>query len=139
VAYQNSGEISNVNRMEMVMRKFFAFVSVCLAFAIGSAWAAGSGPVGSWNITAETPQGKMEEVLMIKGSGDAYSGQMQAPQGKQDLKNIMVHGDEVMFVREINTPNGNMTLNYSAKVDGDKIMGTAKSDFGEVPFSGTRE
>lgn len=121
------------------MRKLVTLVSVGLAFAIGSAWAGGSGPVGNWKITAETPQGKMEETLMIKADGGSYSGQMQAPQGTQDLKNVMVHGDEVMFVREINTPNGNFTLNYSAKVDGDKIMGTAKSDFGEVPFNGTRE
>jgi hypothetical protein len=121
------------------MKKLVALVSVMLAFSIGSAFA-GSGVAGSWKLTMTTPQGTREATLMIKQDGDKFMGTMQGAQGPaSDLKDVMVKGDEISFVREINTPNGSITLNYSGKVDGDKISGTTKSQFGENPFSGTRQ
>ncbi len=99
--------------------------------------------MGNWKLSVKTPQGEMQETLMIKGSGDSYSGTMTSQQGgPSDLKNVMVKGDEVMWHRDIETPNGTFALDYSAKVDGDNISGTAKSGGDqpfEIPFSGTRE
>jgi hypothetical protein len=124
------------------MKRLVALVSVVLAFTAGSALA-GSGPAGNWKITVETPNGSMQETLMIKEASGAYSGSMQGAQGPaSDLKNVMVKGDEVMFHRDIETPNGNFALDYDAKVDGDNISGTAKSGGDqpfEIPFKGTRE
>jgi hypothetical protein len=121
------------------MKKLVALVSVMLAFSIGSAFAA-SGIAGSWKVTMTSPRGTREVTLMIKEDKGAYTGTMQGAQGPVgDLKNVMVKGDDFSFVREINTPNGDITLNYSGKVDGDKISGTTKSQFGENPFTGTRQ
>lgn len=92
---------------------------------------------GAWKITINTPMGPQQVTATITTSGDSFTGKTEGPMGSQDITGA-VAGDTLTWSADITTPMP-MTLEFQAKVDGDKMTGTVKLGmFGNASLSGER-
>ena len=93
---------------------------------------------GTWNTTMNTPMGAQQGTLELKTDGGTLTGTLSGAQGTIELKDGAADGDSLSWKADITTPMP-MTLEFSAKVDGDNISGNVKlGAFGTASFSGTR-
>ena len=94
---------------------------------------------GTYDITVDTPLGAQSVELTLKTEGSALSGSIDSPMGAQEFSGGSVSGDDISWQMEINSPIGNMNLEYKGKITGDDIAGEVKAgDFGSSPFKGKR-
>jgi len=65
-------------------------------------------------------------------------GTQSAAQGSGPLENGKVDGDNVSWSAKITSPMP-MTLEFTGKVDGEKLAGSVKAGaFGSFPFNGSK-
>ena len=94
---------------------------------------------GTYDIIVDTPIGAQTMKLILKTEGSALSGSIDSPMGAQEFSGGSVSGDDISWQMEINSPIGNMNLEYKGKITGDDIDGEVKAgDFGSSPFKGKR-
>jgi hypothetical protein len=92
---------------------------------------------GTWKTTINSPMGVRTGTLTIKTSGDAFSGQMVAPEGAQDISG-KADGNNLSWSTQITSPFP-MTLEFTVAVDGDNMTGSVKAgSFGSSPLTGVR-
>jgi hypothetical protein len=92
---------------------------------------------GNWKITISTPMGPQEVTASITTSGDTFTGRSESAMGGQDISG-KVAGDSLTWSADITKPMP-LTLDFDAKVDGDKMTGTVKlGAFGNAPLNGHR-
>ncbi|MET0274722.1 MAG: hypothetical protein ABW360_17180 [Phenylobacterium sp.] len=92
---------------------------------------------GNWKITINTPMGAQEVTANIVTSGDTFTGKTSGRMGEQEVSG-KVAGDTLTWSSAISQPMP-MTLEFEAKVDGDKMTGNVKlGAFGNAPLSGVR-
>jgi hypothetical protein len=93
---------------------------------------------GSWNMTMNTPMGAQKATLVLATSGGSLTGQMKGPQGTLELNDGKVDGDNVSWSANLTQPMP-IKLEFTGKVDGDKIGGSVKlGAFGNASWEGTR-
>ena len=118
------------------------------------AFAETSPVVGTWNTQAVTDFGTFKSTMIVAEANGAYTVEMQdvPPEGAPPpaegagggmtagaITEVVVDGANFSFKRKLTTPQGDMNLSYSGKVDGDNL--TAEVDtgqFGKLPVTGTR-
>ena len=94
---------------------------------------------GKYKIEMSTPMGAQSSDLELKAEGNSLSGIMTSPFGDQEFSDGSVNGDDMEWVINANSPMGPMKLEFTAKVSGDEISGTAvMGTMGSLPFTGTR-
>lgn len=92
---------------------------------------------GNWKITISTPMGPQEVTAAITTQGDTFTGKSESPMGSQEISG-KVAGDTLTWSADITKPMP-LTLDFEAKVDGDKMTGTVKlGAFGNAPLTGQR-
>ena len=93
---------------------------------------------GNWKITSSTPMGPQEMTAAITTQGDAFTGKAQSPMGDMDFAGKVAGGDTLTWSADITKPMP-LTLDFEAKVDGDKMTGNVKlGAFGNAPLNGQR-
>ncbi len=93
---------------------------------------------GTWNITVDTPMGSRTTTIELKADGDKLEGTQSEGSNKTAITEGRADGDHVSWKIAIADPMP-MTLEFTGKVEGDKISGKADTGmFGSFPFSGTR-
>ena len=107
----------------------------CILFAIFISNAAFAEPVGTWDLISPSPMGDMPEVLVLRVDG---SGSLENQMGKAEFMAAKIDGNNFEFTVTVNSPMGEMQLQYSGDVDGDKLNGTLETPMGPAPFSGSR-
>jgi|ERR1051326_1329563 hypothetical protein len=107
------------------------FLSVVLAAAMLSAWllAADLNIGGNWEMTMDSPHGKMTGALTLEQDGTKISGTYETEHTGKLTINGKMDGDKIMFTMEV--PGGKMTINFEGTKDGDKLSGTTKPLNGE--------
>ncbi|HYL75931.1 MAG TPA: hypothetical protein VEU96_17100 [Bryobacteraceae bacterium] len=84
---------------------------------------------GSWEMTMDSPHGKMTGPLTLQQDGTKITGTYETEHtGKLPIKG-QVDGEKITFTMEV--PGGNMTINFEGVKDGDKLSGTTKPLNGE--------
>jgi hypothetical protein len=97
-----------------------------------------SGVNGKWNVTMNTPMGAQKSTLSLTVSGTTLTGKMEGAQGALDIKDGKANGNDLSWTADLTQPMP-IKLEFSGKVDGDKISGSVKlGAFGNASFSGTR-
>ena len=85
-----------------------------------------------------TPMGAQKATLSLATSGGTLTGQMKGAQGAMDLNDGKVDGDNVSWTANLTQPMP-IKLEFTGKVDGDKIGGSVKlGAFGNATWEGTR-
>lgn len=118
------------------MRRALIAVSiVLLTQSLGNA----QGPdklEGRWAGFVEGLQGKQPAVATFKKEADQYTGTISGMRPGMDatLKDIKVEGDKVTARTEIETPNGNVVINYNFVLQADTLKGKGEAEFGGQTF-----
>lgn len=93
---------------------------------------------GTWNTTINTPMGAQNGTLTLSTEGGNLTGTMASPLGEMPIQDGSIDGDTLSWKADITSPMA-MTLEFTAKVEGDEIGGNVKlGAFGNATFSGTR-
>ncbi len=91
---------------------------------------------GEYSISFRLPNGDNESILTLNTDG---TGTMTTPSGLSHLNSIRYNGDDFSFTLALNTPLGEMELEYEGTVEGDEIVnGRLNTPMGLQPFSGSR-
>lgn len=93
---------------------------------------------GKWNVTLNSPMGAQQMELNIKAAGAAVTGTMSAQGNTLEIANGKLEGDALTWSASLTQPMP-ITLEFSAKVAGSDISGSAKAGaFGSFPFTGKK-
>jgi opacity protein-like surface antigen len=127
--------------------KKLVFAAVAAAFLAAPALAADSPAAGQWAIEAKTDFGTFTSDWTVAEEGGAWAIEMKdAPMAGMDgpppestISNLNVDGAKVTFDRALDMGGQKFSMSYDLTVEGDTLSGTARSDFGPIPISGTRK
>jgi redox-regulated HSP33 family molecular chaperone len=106
-------------------------LSVILAVVMLATWllAANVNVDGNWEMTMDSPHGKLTGPLMLQQDGTKLTGSFETEHtGKLAIKGN-VDGEKIMLTMEV--PGGQMTITFDGIKDGDKLSGTTKPLNGE--------
>lgn len=92
---------------------------------------------GNWEMVSEGPQGTMTQTLTIEQESSKIKGTIKGQRGDAPFEGT-VDENKISFTVKRQTPNGEMTIEYSGTIDGDAIKGTAKTPRGERAWSAKR-
>jgi hypothetical protein len=94
---------------------------------------------GTWKLVMQTPIGERKSTLALKEAGGALTGKLTGEEGNStDILEGKANGGSISFKAAIKSPMP-LTLEFSGKVDGDKISGSVNAPgVGSWPFSGAR-
>ncbi len=92
---------------------------------------------GRWVGTVDGLQGKQNAVATFKKDADIYSGTISGLRPGSDavLKDIKIDGDKVTAKTEVETPQGNVVVNYNFVVQGESLKGKGEVDFGGQTYT----
>jgi carbon-monoxide dehydrogenase large subunit len=91
-----------------------------------------------WNIVLKTPMGPQAMVAHFDTYGEALSGYLCAPEGRQDFTGGSWKGGRAKFEVKVEQPM-RITLKYDLQVAGDTITGKCKMGmFGSAKVTGER-
>jgi hypothetical protein len=101
---------------------------------------------GEWNFTSKFEAMTSDATMTInkyggskgKGAG-VWSGTWSAQWGESTLSDINVDDRKVTFTQTSNFGGQEMKTSYEGTLEGEKLKGTAKGQWGEFTFEGTRE
>ena len=101
-------------------------------------------PVGTWKCSYEIGDMKRESTLHIKKDGDKLVGTMDWPDQKDaKLKDVKFKDGELKFSAVRKFMDNEIAIDYTFKVDGDKIKGKGAAEFGgmkqEFDIEGKKE
>ena len=91
------------------------------------------GVEGRWTGNMQIPNGgEMEMGVTFKKDKDVYTGSITAAGMPEErpFKSVKVDGDQVLAQAEFETPNGNITVNYTFTLKDDTLKGKGEVDFG---------
>src|SRR5690349_12893895 len=96
------------------MRRAFIVVSILLTASLAG-YAQSDKLEGRWTGTVDGLQGKQAAAATFKKDGDKYTGTITGMRPGMDasLKEVKVDGDKVTAKTELDTPQGNIVINYA--------------------------
>jgi hypothetical protein len=83
---------------------------------------------GTWDVTIDTPIGKMAVVFEISEQDGAINGIARSDAESVAFLDAVADGDRLTWSQEVTTPM-KLTLNFEVIVDGDTMTGTSKAGF----------
>lgn len=93
---------------------------------------------GSWDVTIDTPIGKIAAVFVITEEGGAIQGTASTDDETVEFLDPVADGNQLTWTQNVTTPM-RLTLKFEVTVDGDTMTGTSKAPM--IPASkvdGTR-
>ena len=102
------------------------------------------GLVGTWNCTYEIGGQERTSTLTIKKDGDKLAGTMSWPNQKEtNLEGLKLKDDTLTFSAVRRLMDTEINVEYTLKLDGDKLKGKGSAEFGgqkqEFDIEGKRE
>ncbi len=94
---------------------------------------------GVWEVTMPGPQGEMTQTVTFTQDNAVIKVKMESPMGEAQGEGT-VEGNEAKWSISVSTPNGDFTIGFKAKIDGDKMTGEMDlGEMGPMAFSGQRK
>ena len=95
--------------------------------------------VGEWQINVTVPAREMVDKLTITKNADGnLAGKWVSQRGESTITDMKFEGGKLTFTRTSNFGGREMQSTFEGTVEGDKIKGAFKSDFGEREANATR-
>jgi hypothetical protein len=104
-----------------------SLVVLVLALTVSPLFAQKSA-IGSWDLTAVSPEGEFKSILVVREEGGTLKAFGKSAQGERAYDSITVDADKITLVITISYNGSPMVITYSGKVDKDKMAGEA--DYG---------
>jgi len=122
------------------IRAILASAAVAVVLSASVAVAAEPQITGEWNFTSKFEAMTSNATMTItKNAEGKYAGTWSAQWGESALSDITVDAGNVKFVQTSDFGGQSMKTSYEGTLEGGKFKGTAKSQWGEFTFEGTRE
>jgi hypothetical protein len=112
----------------------FATILLIQLFAI-MGFAQADRLAGKWEGKTVAPQGERPTTAIFKKEGSGYTGTITGQRGDLQLKDIKLEGDKLTAKAEVETPQGNLVINYEFTLQSDTLKGKGSLDFNGNPFS----
>jgi len=129
----------------MTKKTSFVFVLGLGIAAMGMAQEQAKPPVnpvniaGVWEVTMAGPQGEITQTVTFTQDNAVIKVKMESPMGEAEGEGT-VEGNDAKWSISISTPNGDFTIGFKAKIDGDKMTGEMDlGEMGPMAFSGQRK
>jgi hypothetical protein len=107
----------------------------CLALA--PVVIAAEGVVGEWEFKSQMPARAMTATMTItKGAEGKLAGTWSTQRGESQLSDITFENGKLKFVQTNNFGGQEMKTAYEGALEGGKLKGTGKGQFGEFTFEG---
>jgi hypothetical protein len=90
---------------------------------------------GKWEGKTVAPQGERPTTAVFKKDGSGYTGTITGQRGDLQLKDIKLDGNKLTAKAEVETAQGNLTINYDFTLENDTLKGKGSLDFNGNPFS----
>ena len=87
---------------------------------------------GTWNVTIDTPIGKMAVVLIINDEDGVITGTASSDAETVEFVDAVADGNRLTWSQAVTTPM-KLTLKFDVTVDGESMTGTSKA--GILPAS----
>jgi outer membrane receptor protein involved in Fe transport len=97
-------------------------------------------PIGTWTYTVESPQGG-GGVITIRKEGEGYAGTLTNARFNREnqLKDIVVKGNEISFGYDTNFGGNTSTVTVKGTITGDALTGVINiGQFGSFPLNAKR-
>jgi opacity protein-like surface antigen len=130
------------------MKKLAFAAAAAFALLAAPALAADSPAAGEWAVEAKTDFGTFKSDWTVAEAEGAWTLEMAdqpmeggpgGPPPESTISNLKVDGGKVTFDRALDMGGQAFSMSYDLTVEGDTLSGTANSDFGPIPISGTRK
>jgi hypothetical protein len=93
---------------------------------------------GTWELSMQGRRGTMTQTLTIEQDGDKIKGTLDGPRGSSNLEGA-VKGDDISFTVKRETPRGDFETDYSGKVDGNTMKGSARMRRFDIEWTAKRQ
>jgi hypothetical protein len=94
---------------------------------------------GDWELTMETPRGKMTQKMHIEQEGEKVIVTMEGMGGEESTGEGTLQGSKITWSIIRSTPRGDFTITYAGAVEGDTRSGTAqRGDRGSMEWTAKR-
>jgi hypothetical protein len=101
---------------------------------------AASGATGTWKLSVKAPDKTYQPTITVTQQAGKWGGQLVDEQGdKAELKDMLVNGNQLSFVADLETGGMVIHLKFSGTLDGDKLKGTMQANGGMLPTEGERQ
>lgn len=95
---------------------------------------------GTWNLTADTPDGQLQMKAVIKLNGAELGGTLDTPLGPAVITGGSVKGDDISFKIKGDVNGQTIMADFNAKLDGDAMKGQISAEgLPTVNFTGRKE
>ena len=95
---------------------------------------------GIWALTIKMPQGEMAMDATFTQDKEAIKVSMMSPMGTEMKGEGTIKGQDLVWTMAISTPNGDFSLAFKAKLDGDSMTGEVQmGDFGTSTFTAKKK
>ena len=123
------------------MKKLLA--AAAIAAIAGAPALAESSVLGAWDTSVDAGGQVFEATVTFSETDGAYAVDWvdQGAAGFEiasEISDLEVTDDSFSFVRTLDFQGQAFVITYSGMVDGDALTGTASSDMGEAPMTGSR-
>jgi hypothetical protein len=81
---------------------------------------------GSWDITIDTPVGRITPVFVISDDHGSLRGVAHSEEGAIDFYDVVAEGNRLTWKQDVTTPM-KLSLTFDVVVDGDTMVGTSKA------------
>jgi hypothetical protein len=85
-----------------------------------------AGFAGSWDITIDTPIGRITPIFVITEEDGAVHGVAHSEEGAIDFYDVLAEGDRLTWKQDVTKPM-KLSLKFDVTVDGDTMVGTSKA------------
>src|SRR5579872_3015550 len=92
---------------------------------------------GKWQVVLNTPVGERRGVLELKVDGNSLTGSLSDGEHHALIMDGKIRGSELSWSAKIEKPM-RLTFKFSARVEKDKISGSARHMLGSATFTGVR-
>jgi hypothetical protein len=93
---------------------------------------------GKWTVSIQGQRGPRTQKMSIQQDGNNISGNIHGDRGDQKLRGN-VEANDIHFTISVNTPRGDMTLEYRGTIQGDSMRGTIQGPIGQGSWSAKRD
>lgn len=95
---------------------------------------------GDWELTTETPRGKMTREVHFEQEGENLIVTMEGREGEEVTGEGTVKGNEIEWTVTRSTPRGEFTMTYTGTVEGDTMSGEVQmGDRGSIEWTATKK
>lgn len=104
----------------------------------GQTAAGATNVAGSWTINLEIPSRPTTITAAFVQENERLTGNIQSPLGTGEIQSGTITGDQISFKVVVTVGGQTLDINFTGKITGSTMSGTATTPQGTIPFSGTK-